>query len=124
LHSAPASPNYHDVYHHDPIFGKLFDKEDSPADSTAPVLPTFNHKHLPKLDFPKFSGDNPKIWRKQYEIYFDVFSIPESLHTRFDALNFVDHEAPWFETVEARGKIDKWYDLCALVSERWGRDQH
>jgi hypothetical protein len=63
------------------------------------VLAYPSHKQLPKLDFPKFNGDNPKIWAKKCEVYFDVFSVPESLRCRYATLNFADRAALWLETI-------------------------
>jgi hypothetical protein len=31
--------------------------------------------HLPKIDFPKFDGNNPKLWQSRCEIYFDMYSL-------------------------------------------------
>jgi hypothetical protein len=28
---------------------------------------------LPKIDFPKFDGENPKLWQSCCEIYFKIF---------------------------------------------------
>lgn len=44
---------------------------------------------LPKLDFPKFDGDNPCLWKDQCEQYFEVYAINDILKPRFAALNFV-----------------------------------
>jgi hypothetical protein len=82
------------------------------------------HKHLPKLDFPKFQGDNPKIWKKKCETYFEVFSVPAHLQTRYATLNFTDKAALWLETIEAKGRIELWIDLCNIVFDRWDKDQH
>jgi hypothetical protein len=82
------------------------------------------HKHLPKLDFPKFTGDNPKIWKKKCETYFDVFSVPDHLQTKYATLNFTDKAALWLETIEAKGRIERWVDLCHIVFDRWDKDHH
>jgi hypothetical protein len=44
---------------------------------------------LPKLDFPKFDGDNPRLWKYRFEQYFEVYAISDILKPRFAALNFV-----------------------------------
>jgi hypothetical protein len=82
------------------------------------------HKHLPKLDLPKFQGDNPKIWKKKCETYCEVFSVPAHLQTRYATLNFTDKAALWLETIEAKGRIERWMDLCNIVFDRWDKDQH
>jgi hypothetical protein len=90
-HSAPSTPNFR----MDPVFGKYL----ATINQSQPSSSYLAHKHLPKLDFPKFNGENPKIWAKKCEVYFDAFSVPESLRTRYATLNFTDRAAPWLETV-------------------------
>jgi hypothetical protein len=52
-HSAPSTPNFRT----NPIFEKYFATTySSQLISSYPA-----HKQLPKLDFPKFNGENPKI---------------------------------------------------------------
>lgn len=43
---------------------------------------------FPKLEFPKFDGSNPRLWRDQCLMYFEVYGVHDSLKTRFAALNF------------------------------------
>jgi hypothetical protein len=81
-HSAPTTP----IFCSDPLFEKYF----KPPDHTQPGHNYPTHKHLPKLDFPKFNGENTKIWARKWEVYFEVFSIPPSLRTRYATLNFTD----------------------------------
>ena len=33
--------------------------------------------HLPKMSFPRFSGQNPKIWKDKCMDYFTIFGLPE-----------------------------------------------
>ena len=61
--------------------------------------------HLPKLEFPKFDGDNPRLWRDHCNMYFEVFSVAPSLKTRFAALNFKGAAVAWLQTLERRGRI-------------------
>jgi hypothetical protein len=84
-YSAPSAPNFRA----DPVFGKYLAATDHSQPTS--IYPT--HKHLPKLDFPKLNSENPKIWAKKCEVYFDVFSVPESLHTRYATLNFTNRAA-------------------------------
>ncbi|KAK3151526.1 hypothetical protein QOZ80_3AG0246980 [Eleusine coracana subsp. coracana] len=114
----------------DPMFGKYFESNSQQSPIFQPQnhqpipQPTTIHKSLPKLGFPKFLGEKPKIWRRKCEVYFDVFSIPESLCMRFATLNFVEKAALWLETVELNGRIEEWDGLCDRVMKRWGREQH
>jgi hypothetical protein len=115
-HSAPATPNFRT----DPVFGKYL----AATDSSQVVSSYPTHKHLSKLDFPKFKGENSKIWARKCEVHFDVFSVPESLRTRYATLNFTDRAALWLETIEVAGPIEDWEFLCQLVFNHWDKDQH
>ena len=75
-----------------------------------------------KLEFPKFYGDNPWLWRDQCLMYFEVYGVHESLKTRFTALNFKGTVATWLQTVERRGCVQEWDKLYHLVFEHFDRD--
>jgi hypothetical protein len=38
---------------------------------------------MPKLHFPNFSGDDPRLWNGHCEIYFEVYAISDTLKPRF-----------------------------------------
>jgi len=62
--------------------------------------------HFPKLHFPAFDIDNPRLWRNRCEMYFKVFSVMSpGLKTRFAALNFKGAAAICLQTLERRGRI-------------------
>jgi hypothetical protein len=110
-HSAPT-PNFRT----DPVFGKyLVATDHSPPTSAYP-----SHKHLPKLDFPKFNGENPTIWAKKCEVNFDVFSVPESLRTRYATLNFTDRAAN-FDVFSVPDSLRTRYaTLTSLIGLQFG----
>jgi len=60
---------------------------------------------FPKLDFPKFAGENQRLWRDQCEMYFKVYAVHPTLKTRFAALNFIVPASMWLQTMERRGRI-------------------
>ena len=79
---------------------------------------------LPKLDFPKFDGENPRLWRDRCEMYFDVYGVSESLKTRFAALNFSGTAASWLHSVECKGHVSDWDQFYTLVCDRFDRHQY
>lgn len=78
----------------------------------------------PKLDFPKFDGVNPRLWRDQCEKYFEVYSVQQSMKTRFATLNFTGAAALWLQSVERRGCIVEWQHLWELVFAKFDKDQY
>jgi hypothetical protein len=69
---------------------------------------------LPKLHFPKFDGDNPKLWQSKCENYFDMYFVPHSVWVRVATMHFDGVAARWLQSVHHRS----W------IHDRFGRDQH
>lgn len=61
-----------------------------PDDVLHPSSPPF-----PIMDFPKFVGEFPCLWRDQCEVYFEVYVVHPALKTRFATLNFKGAAATW-----------------------------
>lgn len=57
-----------------------------PVDEDAPV--NCRSPPFPKMEFPKFDGEFPRLWRDQCEVFFKVYAVHSSLKTRFATLNF------------------------------------
>ena len=76
------------------------------------------------MEFPKFDGSNPRLWRDNYEIYFEVYMVDQSLKTRFAALNFQGAAASWLQTVQRRGRITDWAYLCELVMAKFDGEHY
>ncbi|WVZ69199.1 hypothetical protein U9M48_018023 [Paspalum notatum var. saurae] len=81
-------------------------------------------RFMPKLDFPKFDGDNPRLWKDRCEAYFEVYGISDALKPKFAALNFSGAAATWLQTRELKGRFATWDALCSAVCERFDRDQY
>ena len=82
------------------------------------------HPPLPKIEFPKFDGDNPRLWRDRYEMFFEVYSVGNTLKTRFAALNFSGPAAIWLQTFERKGRVLDWEEFCAAVFAHFDKDQY
>ncbi|XP_026450604.1 uncharacterized protein LOC113350689 [Papaver somniferum] len=57
---------------------------------------------MPKLDFPRFNGDNPKSWIQKCEYYFQMHNINEPQKT-------------WMAAIHLDSKANKWYDNFCLT---------
>ena len=86
------------------------DSRSVPCDASIRASP------LPKLHFPSFDGDNPRLWRDHCDMLFEVFSVNPSLKTRFAALNFKGTAATWLQTFERRGRVLDWGRNFARLS--------
>lgn len=79
---------------------------------------------VPKIEFPKFDGDSPRLWCDHCETYFEVYAVISALKTRFATLNFQGVAKTWLQTIERRGRINDWEQFCAKVFERFDKDQY
>jgi hypothetical protein len=79
---------------------------------------------FPKMEFPKFDGESPRLWRDQCEVFFEVYAVHPSLKTRFATLNFKGMAASWLQTVQRQGRITDWDKLCDLVMGKFDRNQY
>jgi hypothetical protein len=61
--------------------------------------------YSPKMEFPKFDGENPKLWQQECETYFELYHILPALQTRYASLNFKGTAALWLRNVEAKEKL-------------------
>ncbi|CAN6292538.1 unnamed protein product [Urochloa humidicola] len=77
---------------------------------------------LPKLDFPKFSGDHPRVWRDKCEKYFTMYRVPVHNWVPFATINFRGNAELWLQSYEAQHTIDSWPDLCVAVEHKFGQD--
>ena len=58
---------------------------------------------LPKLEFPKFDGENPHLWKDRCDLYFEVYSVSDYLKLCFVTLNFIGVEG--FPTLNATTEL-------------------
>ncbi|CAN6328732.1 unnamed protein product [Urochloa humidicola] len=79
---------------------------------------------LPKLPFPKFDGENPKLWISRCEDYFDLFDLEPNRWVKIATMYFSDAAGRWLQSMEKRVKSSSWPEFCKLVLDRFGREQH
>jgi hypothetical protein len=52
---------------------------------------------LPKMSFPLFTGENPRIWKDKSLDYFSIFNLPETLWVQYASVNFDGPAAKWLQ---------------------------
>jgi hypothetical protein len=76
--------------------------------------------HWPKIPFPKFDGENPKLWQSRCENYFDMSSVDKSNWVCIAAMYFDKASARWLQSIEHSAKYLDWTTFCQLVHDRFG----
>ncbi|XP_026428616.1 uncharacterized protein LOC113324491 [Papaver somniferum] len=85
----------------------------------------YNHRQrLPKIDFPRFDGDNPKGWLNKCEYFFQMHEIPEFNKSRMAAMHFDGKAAKWFENFRLNRPHISWQDLSSDVCLRLKNPSH
>lgn len=79
---------------------------------------------LPKTDFPRFSGENPKLWKKNAEKYFGMYHVAYETWAQFATLHFTGNAALWLQTYEELHNVESWAELCVAVNSKFGRDPY
>jgi len=79
---------------------------------------------LPKLPFPKFDGDNPRLWCRRCEKYFAMYGIEESLWISVSEHYLEGSAARWFQSIESQLRTTTWSTFCQSLHDRFNRDQH
>jgi hypothetical protein len=76
------------------------------------------------MDFPRFNGENPKLWQNRCEDYFVMFDTDPSLYVSVAAMQFEGPAARWLQAVQTKLNAISWEDFSVMVLQRFGRNQH
>jgi hypothetical protein len=90
------------------------------------MIGTYGHQHessykLPKIDFPRFEGEHPQMWKEKCEKYFAMYSVPPHVWVSFATINFKGNAELWSQTYEAQHTIGSWAELVVAVEQKFGR---
>jgi hypothetical protein len=70
---------------------------------------------MPKTDFPRFDGDNPKWWKIVCEKYFSTYNVPRDSWENFATMHFHGNASLWLTNYEAVNEIETWEELVVAV---------
>jgi hypothetical protein len=79
---------------------------------------------LPRLNFPCFDGENPKLWQRRCEDYFMMYAVSSSVWIRVATMHFSGAAARWWQSVEHQLGTASWVDFVHMLRERFWKDQH
>lgn len=81
-------------------------------------------KHNLKMSFPRFDGDQPRIWKDKCLDYFRLFNVHPSLWLVSATLHMDGNAALWLKSYRLRHDINSWPALMNAVEEKFGSDDH
>jgi hypothetical protein len=76
------------------------------------------------MSFPRFNGDQPRIWKDKCLDYFRLFNVNPSLWLISCTLHMDGNAALWLKAYKLRHEISTWTALMVVVEEKFGADDH
>jgi hypothetical protein len=80
--------------------------------------------NLPKLNFPMFDGENPKLWQSRCEAYFHMYTVDPSVWVQVAYMQFTGPAARWLQSIEFRLSHISWGEFCHLIQDSFAKNQH
>jgi hypothetical protein len=79
---------------------------------------------LPKMNFPKFEGENPRLWKSRCENYFEMYLVDSYMWVKIATMHFEGQVALWLQFVNHIVQKTSWADVCSWIHDCFGRGQH
>jgi hypothetical protein len=83
-----------------------------------------SREHIPKMNFPPFDGENPKLWLGRCLDYFDMYAVPIHRWVKVATMHMTAAAACWLQSVEDEIRAVGWAQFSHMIMERFGKDQH
>lgn len=87
-------------------------KEPPPRTGRRDALPT---QSMPKMQFPKFDGTKPKIWKDNCKSYFELYHLPEGMWITAATLHVESNAAMWYQSYKQNHTFANWAAFCSVV---------
>lgn len=84
----------------------------------------FGHGKMPRTDFPRFDGEDPKWWKECCEKYFQMFLVPHANWSNYATLHFHGLAKSWLQSHEALHRLDTWSDLVLAVFAKFDKNKY
>jgi hypothetical protein len=79
-------------------------------------------ERLPKVNFPEFDGENPKLWLARSEDYFEMYNVESHRWIKFATMRFTKAVARWLQSVDLRLRRANWDEFARMLLDRFGRE--
>jgi len=77
-----------------------------------------------KLQFPLFTGENPKVWHDKCVNYFRISNIEESMWVTAAALHFDKKAAKWLQVYKKTKPNATWIEFADAVEQQFGQYEY
>ena len=72
------------------------------------------------MNFPRFNGKNPQIWKDKCQDYFQLMNIPESMWATAASLHMDDNAENWLQVYKLKNGLGTLQELMAAVEQKFG----
>lgn len=93
------------------------------------ITPTSSSKSVgyakpPKLDFPKFFGENPRLWLGHCRTYFEMYRVPVMQWVAKATLYMDGHAALCLQAYKRQHVVPGWDLFYQVVEDEFGSDEY
>jgi hypothetical protein len=74
------------------------------------------------MQFPKFDGQNPKVWKDNCQSYFELYQLPEGMWITVAHTHFERNAAKWYQASKHNHTFRDWDHFCSVIEEEFGSD--
>lgn len=78
------------------------------------------NQHIPKMQFPRFDGSNPWIWKEKFLDYLKLFCISEVMWVTSTTMNFDEPASQWLQVYKVQKGLGDWEDFVDAVEAKFG----
>jgi hypothetical protein len=83
-------------------------------DVTDDTVDYASHSRMPKMEVPRFDGEQPKLWQIQCEDYFDMYG-KAPLWVRLASLQFSGATTRWLSSVKSSIRKYTWAEFSQEI---------
>jgi hypothetical protein len=73
---------------------------------------------LPKMNFPQFDTENPKLWLTRCEDYFELYDLDPVVRVKFASMNFSPTAGRWLQSVDKKLRSCSWEEFSHMLLDR------
>jgi hypothetical protein len=82
------------------------------------------HLPIPRMPFPRFAGEEPRIWIDRCVDYFTLYRVPESVWVVSASLNMEGNASRWFQIFMIQYGPCSWEEFCEAVLLKFGSEEY
>ncbi len=80
-----------------------------------------HHVPFPKLEFPIFVGEEPRVWVENCEQYFEVYQIPQHQWMGIATMHMTGRARTWKQSYLIQKQLVSWDEFVEALCRRFGQ---